>query len=233
MDYEDLVMGAKKDHFWFRAKRDLIHILLSKSLTTQTNKILDVGAGTGEDIDVLRKFGSVYAIDVDQRSLDMISDSMVAEKKIADACNIPYADNTFDVVVAFDVLEHVKDDAKMVSEIQRVLKPGGKFIFTVPAFNFLYSEHDRKLKHFRRYSKSNIKNILKKLKRVKLGYWFFMLFIPAALTRLLSKYRATQCVPGFFNFVCFKIFCFENWLLSKGVPFPCGLSIFGIYEKKL
>lgn len=233
MDYKDYSAGATEEHFWFKGKSDLIEVLLQKASRGKKCKILDIGAGTGEDLKVITKFGDVFVIDIEKKAIDLISQDLVAEKQVADVLDIPYDDNSFDIVVCFDVLEHVEDDAKAVAEILRVLKPGGSFVFTVPAFNCIYSEHDRKLHHFRRYNKKSISLLLKDFTRETLGYWFFFLFLPAVFIRWMSRDISTN--DSFFRILhplFYKILSLENWLIRKGTKFPFGLSIYGIVVKE-
>ena len=235
MDYRDREKGVLQNHFWFRGKSAFIEILLSRVSNNQNTKILNVGAGTGEDISSISKFGNVYAIDIDAKSLVLIPDSSVVEKKTADACNISYKNNFFDIVVAFDVIEHVKDDQKMIDEVHRVLKPQGSFIFTAPAFNFLFGAHDRALHHHRRYNKKMVHQLFKNYEQKKLGHWFFFLFFPAVVKRLLSKKGSSssmQTIPALMNNFLFYFLKAENWLINKGIRFPVGLSVYGIYQKR-
>ncbi len=236
MDYRDGQVGGVKEHFWFRGKRDFIDMLLVSIKGKHDQKILDIGAGTGDDIACLNKHGGVYALDVDQLALDMIDASMVIEKKLGSACDIPYESGSFDVVVAFDVLEHVADDSLMVDEILRVLKPNGFFIFTVPAFNCLYSSHDRTLGHYRRYNKTMIRELLdKKMERKQLGYWFCLLFGPALMQRLMTRNSSESSIkkfPGVLNTMFYGAVKLENWLIKKGAKWPFGLSVYGVYQKR-
>ncbi len=235
MDFRDYQAGLDRNHFWFKGKMGLVHDLLSQVITKQQPiKILNVGAGTGDDLSLIKKFGIVYVLDVDQQALDMIPDGIVAEKKCADVCSIPYESQSFDVVVAFDVMEHVLDDRTMINEIYRVLKPQGFYIFTVPAFNFLYSGHDQALHHFRRYNKKMIAPLMADFKKITQGYWFFFLFAPAALNRILcrkSKSLSIFRIPHLLNMLFSRILAFENWSIRHGLRYPFGLSLYGIYKK--
>lgn len=233
MDYKDYQIGLRDNNFWFYRKTEFIGILLKKINLSKNLKILDIGAGTGNDVNQIRKFGSVFVLDIDKKSLDLIPDNLVEEKLVADACNIPYPDNIFDVVVSFDVLEHIKDDFLVVSEIKRVLKPGGFFIFTVPAYNFLFSAHDKYLQHHRRYNKRGLLYLLKDFKKIELGNWFFTLFLPVALQRLINKNRLYKPmkISKWMDFIGNKILGFENFLFKKGLRYPFGLSFYGIYKK--
>lgn len=254
MDHRDLVAGASQDNFWFQGKLGLIKFLLSQNLpkdfAKKELKILNVGVGTGDDLALISQHGGVYAIDIDQEALELVSSSVVVEKKCANVCALPYEDGFFDVVVSFDVLEHVDDHVKGVQEIYRVLKPGGFFVLTVPAFNTLYSSHDKLLHHYRRYNKKSLAKILVPFENSKLGYWFFFLFFPAALLRILEKVDLSCVVRllgkiGLFkkkdnqeswhktklNWFFVQILRFENWLLQKGIRFPFGLTLYGICKK--
>lgn len=234
MDYNDLTGGAVSDFFWFKGKRGLIDALLTRLGTGRNLKILNLGAGTGDDLTVIKRFGEVYVVDIEQKALDLIPQELVAEKKLCDACALCYPDGFFDMVVAFDVLEHIEKDTLAVSEIYRVLKPGGAFAFTVPAFNFLYSAHDRSVRHVRRYSKKNIMNLVSVFNRMRLGYWMCTLFLPAALQRVLKRNEKNShfaTLPGPINVVFHLILRMENLMIRLGIPLPFGLTIFGIYRK--
>lgn len=235
MDYKDYLAGASQEHFWFTAKRELIGTLLTSLQLPKTASILDVGAGTGDDLDVISTHGTVYVLDIDQRALDVIPSHMVAEKKLGNACAIPYHDNCFDIVLVCDVMEHVENDAQMVREMYRVLKPGGSLVFTVPAFNCLYSRHDRYLGHMRRYDKKTLIKLLGAFSQTRLGYWNCLLFPVAALERLIRKNSTTshEVRPpcALINKMCLYLLRMENWLINKKIPLPIGLSLFGIFKK--
>lgn len=236
MDYRDYQVGATKDFFWFKAKVQLINVLLDKLKSKKRLKILNLGAGTGDDLPVISQFGEIYVIDIDPDALELIPQKFIFDKKLCDASHIFYPDNFFDLIVAFDVLEHIEDDVLVIKEIYRVLKPEGVFIFTVPAFNFLYSFHDRALSHFRRYNKRALKNRLLNFKCIKLGYWVFSLFLPVALQRILKRRGSESKVhfmklPRPINNIFYFLLRIENWLIKHNVPLPVGTTIYGIYQK--
>ena len=235
MDYKDYQAGATNDHFWFKAKSELIHALMVQGAKGSSLKILNVGVGTGDDVPILARFGTIYVLDIDQKALDLVDASYVIEKRQGDACLLPYANEMFDMVVSFDVMEHVEHDQKMVDEINRVLKKNGTYIFTVPAYNWLYSAHDRVLNHYRRYNRTMIHALLSKFENIRLGSWFFFLFFPAVVKRLLNKKSVQSEVPqlpGWLNTICYGLLNFENWCISKRISFPFGLTLYGIYTKK-
>ena len=237
MYYRDHQAGVPEDFFRYKAKKELITILLNRLQSNHKLKILNVGSGTGDDLAPIKEFGDIYVVDVDPNAIAMVPDSMVAEKKLRDACELPYNDNFFDLAVAFDVLEHIEDDRKAVYEIMRVLKPGGYFVFILPACSFLYGSHDRALDHYRRYNKSTIRTLLSDLACVELGYWTFSLFLPVAIQRFLTRKSEPKIqyfrLPNSINQLFYYMLRAENWLIKRGVSFPIGVSIYGIYHKLL
>lgn len=235
MDYKDYIAGNKSSNFWFRGKCDLINKLFSKYNNKNKLKILNLGAGTGDDLEILNKFGDVYIIDINEKALDLIPEKLYFKKEVSDACKLKYPDNFFDIVTSFDVFEHIEEDGVAVKEANRVLKKGGYLFFSVPAFQFLYSYHDRVLEHKRRYSKKALRNLFKDFKKLKLVYWNFFLFLPIAFLRFLKKDSKDKVDNANINPILDKIFFrllkIENFLINKNFNFSFGLTIIGVFKK--
>jgi SAM-dependent methyltransferase len=236
MDYKDLEAGNSSDYFWFKAKTDLIHTLMKMNVGERNNLcILNIGAGTGDDLKILKNFGKNYVIDIDANALAVIDDSLCEDKQQGDACNLPYENNFFDVVIACDVFEHINDHLKAISEAHRVLKPDGILLFTVPAFQSIYSSHDRALDHFRRYSKKTITEALAPFGKKKMYYWNTLLFPPAALGRLIRKNAPPKVdnpqLGKWINRRMYGILKLDNFLIKKNLSLPAGLSIVGYCYK--
>lgn len=235
MDYEDYKAGKSESSFWFKARRNLIFQLLSKKRIKDNVKILSIGVGTGDELEVLNKFGEVSIIDINKKALDLIPKKLFYKKQVGDARNLSFKEKSFDIVVAFDVLEHIKEDNLVIKEIYRVLKQNGIFFFSVPAFQFMYSSHDKALNHYRRYSKKHLKLLLKNFKQTKMNYWNSFLFLPICLTRILKKNSPPKVdddnVSSSLDFLFLKLLNLENFLISKNISFPFGVSIFGICRR--
>lgn len=235
MDYLDYEAGKSESGFWFKCKKEFIESILTK-LNKTNLKILNIGSGTGDDLEVLNKFGEIYVIDINKKALNLIPREFIKEKKLCDASKLKfYSDNSFDLVVSFDVFEHIPEDKKAINEAFRVLKKGGFLIFSVPAFQILYSAHDKALNHRRRYSKKQISDLLNDFETKNLFYWNSLLFLPSAISRLINKNSAIKVDRGiknkFIDNLFYKILKTENFLISKNIKFPIGLSIFGVCKK--
>lgn len=235
MDYRTHQVGASTQSYWFKGRQDFVDVMFAKLETLPKNcKILVVGSGTGHDLEQLGKFGKLHVLDIEAQAIQLVPQHLVETKTVGDVCDMPYESDSFDVVVAFDMLEHVENDVKAVSEIRRVLKKDGRLVFTVPAFNALFSGHDVAMHHYRRYNKKMARTLMSNFQKVDLGYWFFFLFAPAALIRLANKRsekQSTYVLPAILDKAVTGILKTENFLIKKGLGFPFGLSLFGIYKK--
>jgi ubiquinone/menaquinone biosynthesis C-methylase UbiE len=236
MDYKDLQAGNTSDYFWFKGKTDLIHTFMKQKFGERKDlKILNLGAGTGDDLQMLNQFGANYVVDIDANALAMIDPSACAEKIQADACSLPYAENFFDVVISCDCFEHIENDLKAIAETHRVIKKGGLLIFTVPAFQSLYSSHDKALDHFRRYNKTSLGDAMAIFSKKRFFFWNTIMFPAAALSRLLRKNAPPKVdnpkTGAFLNAIMFRILQVDNFLIKKNLSLPAGLSIVGYCYK--
>jgi len=235
MDRRDIEQGIPEDGFWFRGKKVLIRLMLTKYASGGGLKILVIGAGAGNDLDVISKFGQVYATDADEASVALIDSVLCYEKRVADACKLPYENDFFDLVLAFDVLEHIDDDKKAVGEVLRVTKKGGHLIYTVPAGPSLFGAHDRALGHYRRYTKKLTKRLLVNYNRHTNNHWNTLLYPLASLKRRSDKTKQDkiegQNFPSFINKILAFILITEAYFVKLGIPLPFGLSIVGMARK--
>jgi SAM-dependent methyltransferase len=127
---------------------------------------LDIGCGTGANLPMLRAAAGaarVVGIDYSPLALDFAGrhpESHNVALLRADGLRLPFADDSFEVVTMFDVLEHLRDDKLALCEVRRVLRPGGALVFSVPAYQRLWSAHDEALHHFRRYENHSLRALL-------------------------------------------------------------------------
>ncbi len=233
MDYKDVLRGHNPGNFWTLSKINLLDVLIKQHLTTRDHciplKILNLGAGVGNDIAILNKYGIVDVLDINAKAIDMIPKKRVNSKVMANATNMPYPECTFDVVISFDLFEHIKDDEKAMTDAKRVLKDGGLLLVTVPAHPRLYSKHDQLLGHFRRYDKKHLTEKLDGFTRVNISYWNAFLFPFVVIHRALLKEQELEqkvaMFPRLVNLFLYNILKIESYVLGKGRKVPFGLTL--------
>ncbi len=215
MDYKDYAVWHSGDSFRFKAKHKLIDILLKKYVhhSSEMPKILSVGCWTGDDLNVIKKYWEIYVIDVDENALSLIDDTLCHRKILWDACDMPFTDWYFDYIVCFDVLEHIEEDWLAIKEIYRTLKKWWMLMLTVPAFPSLYSSHDKKLDHHRRYNMKWIKRLTKMFDEKSFFYRNSLMFPMVALSRIIKKKcYSTSRYHELYSHIEFSInFSYEIW----------------------
>ena len=121
-------------HWWFSSRTRAIHAVLRRHARAGGLRVLDVGCGAGNMMHHLAEYGRVTGIEIDPRPLKLALQRGY-DAQLADAtAGFPFPDARFDLVAAFDVIEHAQDDERILREAQRVLTPGGHLIITTPAF---------------------------------------------------------------------------------------------------
>lgn len=234
----------EKDNWWFKVRRNIVFSLFEKYLKVSPEKtrILDFGCGSGFLMGELQKRGyDASGVDTSAEAIDYGTRRGIRNLKIQQGDKIDFPDGRFDLVLALDVLEHIKNDIRAIQEIERVLKPGGWVIITVPAYMFLWGIQDEVSHHFRRYTRSALVTKIKSnsnLKIIKQSYFNTLLFPPIALIRLINRLLPKpkresdfEIGSGFINSVFYCIFNLESSLL-KYFNFPFGVSILLVLEKE-
>ena len=136
-------------YWWYRARTELLQAALGDFLG-HPRRLLDVGSADGPSVAWMRGDFERFAIDLDPRGL------APGRGVCASALALPFADATFDVVGAFDVIEHCEPEALAVAELARVLTPGGRLLCSVPAYQWAWSDHDVRAGHHRRYTRPRL-----------------------------------------------------------------------------
>ena len=229
----------QKSLWWFAARRKIINKFIKMYLGNKTNyQLLDFGAGSGANIQILNNYGNVDVYEKDKEATLHLKKFFLNKSTIKIIDNVDNI-NFYDLILLADVIEHFENDKSLVEFLSRHLKPNGKLIVTVPAFQFLFSSYDIALHHYRRYSKSSLKKLFEKdFNILKLSYFNFFLFIPSCIVVLLMKIlnikfaRKIQTTPNFFlNKLLYLIFASESFFL-RFLSFPFGISLLIVVERK-
>jgi ubiquinone/menaquinone biosynthesis C-methylase UbiE len=232
-------------YWWFVARHRLIEALLrtrygAPNAQTEPLTILDIGCGTGAMSARIARWGRVVSADFSPLALQFSRRRGLAHLVGADAMRLPLASNRFDVLLAMDMLEHLPDDCRALSEFFRVLKPGGRVFATVPAYPHLWSEHDVALMHYRRYQRRELRErfTTSGFRLEKLSHTMTLLYPLVAMQRRINASRpphdppqaSMPLVPPPINAALTGLLAAEN-AIARRVDFPFGVTIVCVARK--
>lgn len=234
-------MATNEDtHWWFAGRRAILATILQELHLPADAQILEIGAGTGGNLPMLAKFGNVRAMESSKLARQLALKKTNGHYDIRHGALpdiLPFAPKSFDLICLFDVLEHVEDDAAALSACHRLLKAGGRLLLTVPAHLWMWSAHDTRLHHHRRYTRYSltaaVSPAMYQLQR--LSYFNTVLFPLAALARLTDRLTGKAASTGsalpspWINTLLLKLFASErHWLRRRNLPY--GVSLLMLLE---
>jgi len=230
-------------HWWFIGRRRIILSILSSGFARgrdpSRTRILDLGCGTGTMLGHLRSFGDAQGVDADPQAVQFCKARGEDRVQELDSETLPFPDGSFDLVTALDVLEHIEDDRGALREVARVLRPGGTFLATVPAYRWMWGAQDEISHHYRRYTARELerKILESRLRLERITYFNTILFPPIAAIRLArrllpapegevhSDFEMTGGGPA--NRLLARVFGSEaRWL--RGRDLPVGVSVLAV-----
>ena len=229
-------------HWWFVGRRAILESFLNSicsRLKTRDSRlrILDVGCGTGANIQMLSQYGEAEGVDVSDDALEFCRrKGLKAQKGLAET--LPYTDESFELTTALDVVEHLDDDIAGLKEMYRVTKRGGYSLIFVPAFMWLWGVQDDISNHRIRYTKTQIVERLKTagytIERATYANWTF--FAPILAGRAIMRVTGIKpesenniTISGL-NGIFGKLFSSERFWL-RNFNFPFGVSIVVVAKK--
>lgn len=240
-NYYQHTASIQDKHWWYEARRRLLKTLLKNLNQKAPVELLEAGCGCGSNLKTLQEFGSVDGFelfsDAATYSQKQNADTTILTGSLPD--NIPF-EKTYDIIGAFDVIEHIDDDIASLKSLGKHLKPQGHLIVTVPAYQWLWSQHDEINHHKRRYNKTSLKHAIEAagLEIHKLSYYNCFLFPLALAFRGLEQVTKKQpsetiSLPksNLTNTLLMKIFESEKYLLPH-INLPFGLSLIAIATHK-
>ena len=222
-------------HWWFLGRRKIIASFVEqicKDIGKRKPRILDVGCGTGANLQMLAGFGVAEGVDVSDEALEFCRARGLSKVKQGAAEALPFEDASFDLVTGLDVVEHLDDDVAGLREMHRVLRPRGRALLFVPAFMFLWGVQDDISNHRRRYTMAGLKEAVRKagFDIEHASYVNLSFFAPIFFGRLLMRITGLRPASennitiGALNGVMGKLFGAERFLL-RHLNFPFGVSI--------
>lgn len=236
----DRMRGLQATHWWFTARREILSAEIARLPLPRPARILEVGCGPGGNLELLKAFGDVRAIEPDAESRAYAAEQSgvpVDGGLLPDG--LPDLGGPFDMVAAFDVVEHVDDDAGAIAALGALLKPGGFLVTTVPAYPWMWSEHDAHHHHKRRYTMSAYRRLFDAagLKVRRATHFNSVLFPPIAAVRLAKSAAGIKggddeaLPPAPLNGLLRRLFGAEKAIL-RATDIPFGVSILLIAERR-
>ena len=228
-------------HWWFAGRRRIIAGFMeriSREIDEPRPRILDVGCGTGGNLQLLAEFGVPEGVDVSAEALEFCRARGLPKVKQGAAESLPYQDASFDVITGLDVVEHLDDDVAGLREMRRVLRPAGRLLVMVPAFMFLWGVQDDISHHRRRYTASELNARLSEagFSVERTTYANITFFIPTLIGRSLMRLTGlrpsseSQINIAALNGVLGNILGAESWWLKR-MNLPFGVSIVSVARR--
>jgi SAM-dependent methyltransferase len=231
------MLEVDEHHWWYRGRRRIIRTELDRLPLTAGAVVLDAGCGSGRTLEELHRYGEVRGIELDPEAAAVARSRGRGEVRIGRLEELPWDQETFDLITCLDVIEHTPDDTAALSEMRRVCKPGGWLLVTVPAYQALWSLHDEANHHYRRYSRPGLRHAaLAAGWRVERMTSFNTLLLgPAAAVRLVQRRRRNgsytpelRTGPEWLNTVLEQPLRLEARWLAKGRRLAVGLSLMAV-----
>jgi len=225
-------------HWWHISKQRIVHKLIEKYNTKENPKILDIGCGTGKNMEELQNLGSIYGLDSSSEALRFCKKRGLNNLILGSAEKTNLKNNYFDIITLLDVLEHT-DDNKTLKEMHRILKKGGLIIITVPAFSWLWSKWDEILHHKKRYTLNTLKEILiaNNFNPIKMTYLYSFLILPLLIIRKIKQNISKDFYESDFklsnpllNFLLNNLSKVEFYI-AENFYIPFGTSIIAVAQK--
>ncbi|HEY5195648.1 MAG TPA: class I SAM-dependent methyltransferase [Solirubrobacteraceae bacterium] len=237
--YERQTHEVEDLHWWYRGRRRVIAEALRRLRIPGDVAILDAGCGSGRNMVDLSAFGRVTGLELADASVAKARGRGVGEVVQGTLDAMPFASASFDLAVSLDVIEHLEDDRLALSELRRVVRPGGSLLITVPAYPRLWSQHDVVNHHFRRYTLRTLEAATAAAGwRTVSSTHFNGLLLPAAVAhRGLQRLRPPsddtlsdlERTPGRLNGVLEWPLLLEARLVAAGLRIPAGLSLMAVF----
>ena len=211
--------NLEKTHFWFLSRRAIFFDVLDRALPrTEGLTVLEIGCGAGGMLVPLQCYGEVHGMDIDVEYLRYCKERGFRNVLAGSGHDLPFADASYDLVALFDCLEHIPDEGRALREIHRVVKPGGHVFFSVPAYEWLWSNNDDIAHHQRRYTKTRLVRALRDAGfEVRRASYFNALLLPIIIPSVMvQKLRgALGLLPEGYNNTSVPVPKLLNWLFTK------------------
>jgi SAM-dependent methyltransferase len=188
----------------------------------------------------LAKLGAVTGVELSDTSVSLARERQLGDVVEGSVLEMPFPENSFDLAVSLDVIEHLQDDLAALRELRRTIAPGGALLVTVPAYQWLWSGHDEINHHHRRYTRRSLQRVAEQAgwRQVRTTYFNSLLLPVAVLLRVLDRFntKTTESSldlwipPEPLNWLLERPLALEAALISRGGRIPAGLSLLAVFR---
>ncbi len=236
------MLEVDEHHWWYRGRRKVLRAELDRLALPAGAEILDAGCGSGRTLQELAPLGTVHGLELDPSAAAVARARGMGEVIEGRLEELPWGDESFDLITCLDVIEHTPDDRVTLRELLRVTKPGGYLLVTVPAYQALWSQHDEVNHHFRRYNRRMLGAAAAESgwSVQRMTSFNSLLLPPAAAVRLIQRRRPASDYkpdltigPAWLNSVLERPLALEAALIARGRTLPAGLSLMGVLQRPL
>ncbi len=226
--------------WYYRALHRHVGRSLAAALPAGDARVLDAGCGTGgllRRLHALTPRWRLTGLDFSPLACDFARGRVAGEVVQGSVTALPFADAAFDAITSCDVVCQVAAPAQAAAEFHRCLRPGGTVVLTMPAYQWLYSYHDRETGNLRRYTRGEVNGLLRAagFRITASTYWNTLLFPLAVLRRKVFPPAAPTSDVGLFpapvEALCHGLMALEHGWLGLGVPLPFGNSVLTVARK--
>jgi len=245
---ERFTFDVEERHWWYRGRRAVLEAVLDGLALPAGGggsggvRILDAGCGSGRNMVALARRGTVTGVELASQSLEVARARDLGPVLPGSLDEpLPFADGAFDLAVALDVLEHVRDDDAALRELARVVAPGGRLLVTVPQYRWLWGEHDVLSHHHRRYTRSLLlgRAAAAGLRAERVTAFNAVLLAPIAAARFAQRARRRaapasdlgRTPQGAVNTALEALLRAEAALIRRGRDLPAGVSLLAVLRR--
>tara|TARA_B100000965_G_scaffold282202_1_gene240027 strand:- start:9421 stop:10119 length:699 start_codon:yes stop_codon:yes gene_type:complete len=219
--------------WWYRSKNNYLNHIIKSNNISKDIEILEIGPGKGNNIESLNKYGKVSVLEIEKEFIGYLYENKFVEDALIYQ-SFEEIDKKYDLIVLLDVLEHIRDTDLFLKNISHHLKTNGNVIISVPAYNSLWSDHDVKLKHIKRYTWSKLYEELNDFFLINKRYGMNYILLPIRFfqLRVLRASTTLNETSDLVNEFLYFIGKIENILLRMRLNPKFGISLYLICSKK-
>jgi SAM-dependent methyltransferase len=237
-DYELQTHRVEDRHWWYRGRRRVLSRTIERLGLPAPARILDAGCGSGRNMVDLARRGTVTGVEISPTSVELARARRVGEVVEGSVMAMPFAERSFDFAVCLDVIEHLPDDRAALRELRRVLAPDAPLLVTAPAYQWLWSGHDKINHHCRRYSRDTLEQAARDAgwECVYITHFNALLLPVAIALRALDRLHTGTTEssldlwvpPAPLNWLLEKPLALEAEAIGRGGKIPVGLSLLAV-----